>query len=108
MPTVNTTAWSRNTPGICRDPATRRNVSGLPCLAIRTVGPDEAGAIRRHVQCQHAFESNRFRAAVEALLGQSAGLPQDRQAEKVGSDATQPGKATPTLGFLLGYGARRK
>ena len=42
-------------------------------LVMETVGPDEVDVIRRHVQCQHAYGSNRFRAAIEAQLGRPAG-----------------------------------
>lgn len=37
------------------------------------VSPDELDDIRGHLQCQHAFGSNRFRAAIEAQLGRRAG-----------------------------------
>ncbi len=42
-------------------------------LVMDTVDPDELDAIRRHVQRQHAYVSNRFRVAIEAELGRPAG-----------------------------------
>lgn len=42
-------------------------------LVMNTVDQDELDAIRRHIQRQHAYGSNRFRLAIEAQLGRSAG-----------------------------------
>ena len=59
-------------PGLmCR--VCRSMSSSYRALVMETVGPDEVDAIRRHVQCQHAYGSNRFRAAIDAQLGRSAG-----------------------------------
>jgi len=42
-------------------------------LAMASVDDEEAEAIRRHLQRQHAFGSPRFTAAIEAQLGRPAG-----------------------------------
>jgi putative transposase len=42
-------------------------------FAMANVGADELDAIRRHVQREHAFGTSRFREAIEAQLGRSAG-----------------------------------
>lgn len=39
----------------------------------QNISPDELNDIRSHLRCQHAFGSNRFRAAIEAQLGRRAG-----------------------------------
>lgn len=62
--------------------------SSYRALVMETVGPGEVDVIRRHVQCQHAYGSKRFRAAIEALLGRSAGP------RKIG----RPKKSDETLG----------
>jgi putative transposase len=40
---------------------------------METVDPGEVEAIRLHVQRQHVYGAERFRANIEALLGRSAG-----------------------------------
>jgi putative transposase len=54
-------------------PECRSTSSSYRALVMETAGPDEVDTIRRHVQCQHVYGSNRFRAAIEAQLGRSAG-----------------------------------
>ena len=62
-------------------------------LVMETVGPDEVDVIRRHVQCQHAYGSNRFRAAIEAQLGRSAGPRKIGRPKK--SNETQRNRERP-------------
>lgn len=42
-------------------------------LVMETMSTDALDAIRQHVQRQHAYGSERFRAAIEAQLGRSVG-----------------------------------
>ena len=67
--------------------------SSYRALVMETVGPDEVDAIRRHVQCQHAYGSNRFRAAIDAQLGRSAGPRKIGRPKK--SDETQGNRERP-------------
>ena len=54
------------------DDATRRQ-HAYRALVMESVDPSEVDAIRQHVQRQHAYGTNRFRAAIEAQLGRVAG-----------------------------------
>jgi putative transposase len=56
---------------LSEDPGVRR--ARYRAFAMANVGADELDAIRRHVQRQHAFGTSRFREAIEAQLGRSAG-----------------------------------
>ena len=42
-------------------------------LVMDTVDAEQLESIRRHVQRQHAYGTERFRAAIEAMTGRSAG-----------------------------------
>jgi len=42
-------------------------------LVMETINATQVEAIRQHVQRQHAYGTDRFRAAIEAQLGRSAG-----------------------------------
>lgn len=42
-------------------------------LVMSTVDDEQVDAIRRHVQRQHAYGTDRFRSAIESMLGRSAG-----------------------------------
>lgn len=42
-------------------------------MVMATVGPEELDSIRRHLQRQHAYGSDRFRRAIEAKLGRAVG-----------------------------------
>ncbi|HET6632313.1 MAG TPA: transposase [Rhodanobacteraceae bacterium] len=53
------------------DPCTRQ--ATYRDWVMQAVDTDETDAIRRDLQRQHAYGSNRFRAAVEAQLGRRAG-----------------------------------
>jgi putative transposase len=53
------------------DPAKRQLI--YRSLVMEAVDPAEIEAIRQHVQRQHAYGSGRFRRAIEAQLGRSAG-----------------------------------
>lgn len=53
------------------DPNERRQ--RYRAFVMETVTSDEVDAIRQHVQQQHAFGTHRFRGAIEALIGRSAG-----------------------------------
>ena len=46
---------------------------GYRALVMDTIAPEELKAIRLHLQCQHAYGSNRFCAEIEAQLGWPVG-----------------------------------
>jgi putative transposase len=78
---------------LATDPATRQRLYREMVMAA--VNPDDIDAIRRHLQRQHAYGSDRFRQAIEAQLGRSAGpqkIGRPRKAEmeqRHSSDQTQ-------------------
>ena len=60
-------------------------------LVMQQVDAEETDAIRLHLQRQHAYGSNRFRAAIEAQLGRRAGpakIGRPRKQELAGESAT--------------------
>lgn len=56
---------------LSEDPRQRQHA--YRTLVMETVDPAETDAIRVHLQRQHAYGSNRFRRAIEAQLGRTAG-----------------------------------
>lgn len=60
-------AWRQ----LAATPAARR--AAWRDLVIQAVAPKETEAIRRHLQRQHAFGTDRFRRAIEAQLGRPCG-----------------------------------
>ena len=56
---------------LSHDPAQRQAI--YRALVMETIDLTEVEAIRAHVQRQHAYGTDRFRAAIEAQLGRSAG-----------------------------------
>ena len=56
---------------LASNPAERREI--YRALVMETVDPTEVDAIRLHVQRQHAYGTDRFRAAIEAQPGRAAG-----------------------------------
>lgn len=56
---------------LSHDPLERQRA--YRALVMETDNADELDALRQHVQRQHAYGSNRFRAAIEAQLRRSAG-----------------------------------
>lgn len=108
MPTVNTTPWSRArrvSVAIQRPDGTS---AGLPCAGHGDGRPGRGG---RHPPasvvpaCLWVEPVSRGDRSTAWTSGWS---PQDRQAEKVGSDATQPGKATMTLVSSSRLNAKRR
>lgn len=72
---------------LANDPIERQQV--YRALVMDAVDPEEVDAIRRHVQRQHAYGTERFRMAIETLLGRAAGpqkigRPRKSQAARVG------------------------
>lgn len=57
--------------GLSSDPATRQEAYRR--MVIDAVDPADVESIRRHLQRQHAYGSDRFRETVEVQLGRSAG-----------------------------------
>lgn len=53
------------------DPAHRRQA--YRDLVMASLEPGELLAIREHLQCQHPYGSERFRTAIEAQIGRTAG-----------------------------------
>lgn len=69
---------------ISADPTTRQQA--YRALVAQAIDPDETGAIRSHVQHQHAYGSDHFRRMIEQQLGRrigpkKVGRPAKRQAE---------------------------
>jgi len=58
-------------------------------MVMEAVNPDDTDAIRRHLQRQHAYGSDRFRQPIEAQVGRSVGAAEDRSAEE-GRDGATP------------------
>ena len=73
------------------DPTERQRV--YHALVMKMAGPDEVDAVRQHVQCQHAYESNRVRAEIETQLGRRAGPRKIGRPKK--SDETQRNREKP-------------
>jgi putative transposase len=57
--------------GLASDATQRQCV--YRALVMETVDPGEVEAIRLHIQRQHVYGTERFRANIEAMLGRSAG-----------------------------------
>jgi putative transposase len=53
------------------DPGTRQR--NYRAMVMATVNPQDVESIRRHLQRQHAYGGDRFRQAIEAQLGRTAG-----------------------------------
>jgi hypothetical protein len=66
-----------------------------------TVAPDELDAIRRHVQCQHAYGSNRFLAAIKAQLGRPIPARSAGRTSRMRHNAAGKGHSDPGFGLVL-------
>jgi putative transposase len=66
-------------------------------FVMATVAPTDIDALRRHLQRQHAYGSDRFRQAIEAQLGRSVGSQKIGQPRKPKPDPRQ----TPTQPSLV-------
>ena len=58
---------------LCLDPGSAKRQALYRDMVMQAVDTEETDAIRLHLQRQHAYGSNRFRAAIEAQLGRRAG-----------------------------------
>ena len=56
---------------VARDPATRQQA--YRSMVMDAVDPADVASIRRHLQRQHAYGSDRFRKIIEVQLGRSVG-----------------------------------
>jgi len=84
------------------DPTQRQQA--YRALVMETVDPMEVEAIRQHVQRQHAYGTDRFRAAIEARLGRVAGPPKigrPRKSDPTEESQTQPRKVDADPCFSL-------
>lgn len=82
---------------LATDPATRQRLYRE--MVMTAVNPDDIDAIRRHLQRQHAYGSDRFRQAIEAQLGRSVGPQKIGRPKKIEVGQRSPSEQTrPSLG----------